>query len=132
MDVTLLISTVSTNKKKDRTSESNNYTVLWPKKIYIMKANLFMYPVQWTILLINIIIAIAVDNNDWMDLSHQMNKIATITIFACLSLTCINFDLILLLTWYHIVDGVSVLICSYNWRGMMRYVNRLVNYSKFW
>ena len=60
---------------------------------------MFTYPVELTILFITYInIAIAINNNVWMDLFHQVNTIAT------------SFILILHIIYLIlIVDGTSVL-----------------------
>ena len=52
MDLTLLISKISINKKKHGKSASVNYTLLNEKRINDNEKKMFTYPVELTILLI--------------------------------------------------------------------------------
>ena len=64
------------------------------KKVYIMIKKMFSYPVELKrYYLSHVKIAIVINNNVWMDLSHQVNTIATINTFCMSNITCINFDI---------------------------------------
>ena len=66
-----------------------NYTLLNEKQGPKKK---FIYPVELTILLITLTYLV-INNNVCMNLSHQVNTIATINIFCMSNITWNNFNI---------------------------------------
>ena len=94
--------------KNDETSESNNYTVLYQTRITSDKEYFYTYG-RINNIIYHISTSRLINNNIWMDMSHQMNKIATINTFACLTLTYINWLLVEVL---HHLRLRSTVLCS--------------------
>ena len=62
------------------------------KNVY-MKKKKFTYPVELNNIAYNNLTELVINNNVWMDLTHQVNTIATLNIFYLSNITCINFDI---------------------------------------
>ena len=57
----------------------------------------------------HILTSLVMNNNVWMDLSHQVNTISTINIFCMSNITTINFDIT-----YYLADTYCWWIISFN------------------
>ena len=63
------------------------------KNVYMMTKKKFLYPVELNNIAYHNLTKLVINNNVWMDLTHQVNTIAILNIFGLYNITCINFVL---------------------------------------